>query len=98
MLLAERLDADAMLRIGYLDGLEASVDMLRSRVREVSNMLAGMAPLALLGMKKHMNRIGRGMLDVDELASDIARADASDDLREGALAWREKRAPRFTGH
>ncbi|RDK06420.1 enoyl-CoA hydratase/isomerase family protein [Cupriavidus lacunae] len=98
MLLAERLDADAMLRIGYLDALEASVDMLRSRVREVSDRLAGMAPLALLGMKKHMNRIARGLLDADELASDIARADASDDLREGALAWREKRAPRFTGH
>jgi enoyl-CoA hydratase/carnithine racemase len=98
MLRAERFDADAMLRIGYLDGLEASVDMLRSRVREVSDTLAGMAPLALLGMKKHMNRIARGMLDADELARDIARADASDDLREGALAWREKRAPRFTGH
>ncbi|SOZ39178.1 enoyl-CoA hydratase/isomerase family protein [Cupriavidus neocaledonicus] len=98
MLLAERFDADAMLRIGYLDGLESSVDLLRSRVREVSETLGGMAPLALLGMKKHMNRIARGMLDADELARDIARADASDDLREAALAWREKRAPRFTGH
>ncbi len=56
-----------------------------------------MAPLALLGMKKHMNRIARGELDAGELAQDIAVADASDDLREGALAWREKRAPRFTG-
>ncbi len=27
----------------------------------------------------------------------IAQADASQDLREGALAWREKRPPVFTG-
>ena len=56
-----------------------------------------MAPLALLGMKKHMNRIARGMLDADEIARDIAAADASEDLREGASAWAEKRAPRFRG-
>lgn len=97
MLLADRLDADGMLATGYLDGLEDDADTLRARVETVSASLAGMAPLALLGMKHHMNRIARGTLDAEALARDIARADASDDLREGALAWREKRPPRFTG-
>jgi enoyl-CoA hydratase/carnithine racemase len=48
-------------------------------------------------MKKHLRRIARGTLDAAELAGDIARAGASDDLQEGARAWAEKRAPRFEG-
>jgi hypothetical protein len=56
-----------------------------------------MAPLALLGMKKHLNRIARGVLDADDLDADIARAAASEDIREGAAAWSAKRPPRFTG-
>jgi enoyl-CoA hydratase len=56
-----------------------------------------MAPLPLLGMKKHLNRIARGALDVDDLNRDIARAAESEDLREGAAAWAAKRPPKFTG-
>jgi hypothetical protein len=56
-----------------------------------------MAPIALLGMKKHLNRIARGTLDADELNRDVARSRGSDDIREGAKAWAEKRAPRFVG-
>ena len=70
--------------------LQAQVDM-------ISLKLAGMAPLALLGMKKHLNRIARGTLDVAEFARDVAQADASDDLREGQLAWQQRRAPLFRG-
>jgi hypothetical protein len=64
---------------------------------ELTTSLAGMAPLALLGMKKHLNRIAAGTLIEDELARDIAEADASADLREGALAWQQKRDPVFSG-
>ena len=53
--------------------------------------------LALLGMKKHLNRICAGTLIEGELARDIAEADASADLREGALAWQQKRDPVFQG-
>jgi 1,4-dihydroxy-2-naphthoyl-CoA synthase len=66
-------------------------------VDRLSEELAGMAPLALLGMKKHLNRIARGEFDADEFARDIAHADESADLREGALAWKEKRKPVFRG-
>ena len=95
-LTAQRLNADEMKACGFLtdlvdaDGLEAAADTL-------SATLAAMAPLALLGMKKHLNRIGRGVLNVDELQHDIARAAASGDIREGTAAWAEKRVPRFTG-
>lgn len=98
LLMADKFDAAGMLACGYLDQLEDSPEALRSLAARWSEELAGMAPLALLGMKKHLNRIARGELDITALVHDIAVADASDDLREGALAWREKRTPRFAGH
>ncbi|UIF89885.1 enoyl-CoA hydratase/isomerase family protein [Cupriavidus sp. UYPR2.512] len=97
LLMADKFDAAAMLACGYLDRLEDGPEALRALAAQWSEALAGMAPLALLGMKKHMNRIARGELDAAGLARDITEADASEDLCEGALAWREKRAPRFTG-
>lgn len=97
LLTAEKLDADAMLSCGYLDRLAPSVEALQPLLEELTTTLAGMAPLALLGMKKHLDRIASGRLVEDELTKDIAEADASADLREGALAWQQKREPVFTG-
>lgn len=97
LLMADKFDAAAMLACGYLDRLEDSQQALQALAAQASESLVGMAPLALLGMKKHLNRIARGELDTAALAQDIAVADASEDLREGALAWREKRVPRFAG-
>jgi enoyl-CoA hydratase/carnithine racemase len=97
LLTADRLDAVAMLACGYLDRLAPSVEALPSLLDELTATLAGMAPLALLGMKKHLNRIAAGTLIEDELARDIAESDASEDLREGALAWQQKRDPVFRG-
>ncbi|AJG23181.1 enoyl-CoA hydratase/isomerase family protein [Cupriavidus basilensis] len=97
LLMADKFDAAAMLACGYLDRLEDSQQALHALAAQASENLVGMAPLALLGMKKHLNRIARGELDTAELAQDIAVADASDDLREGALAWRDKRVARFAG-
>lgn len=96
LLTAERIDAGEMRAIGFLTHLVAG-DALTSTADRLAATLAGMAPLALLGMKKHLNRIARGTLDADELARDIERAAASRDLQEGRMAWAEKRAPRFSG-
>ena len=95
-LTAERFDAQAMRACGFLTDLVAA-DELEASVNRLTDTLAAMAPVALLGMKKHMNRIARGALDVDDLNADIARAAASDDIREGAAAWAAKRPPKFTG-
>lgn len=95
-LTGERLDAQAMHACGFLTDL-VSADELDASVQRRTDALAAMAPLALLGMKKHLNRIARGTLDTDELRADIARAAASEDLREGAAAWAAKRPPKFTG-
>jgi enoyl-CoA hydratase/carnithine racemase len=97
MLAAEKFDAEEMLAIGFLDRLLPTVGALMPACDEFSATLAGMAPLALLGMKKHLNGIAGGTLDVAGFARDVAAADASSDLREGTLAWREKRRPVFRG-
>jgi enoyl-CoA hydratase/carnithine racemase len=79
---------------------DAHTAALMTAVDTLSATLAGMAPLALLGMKKHLNRMARGPLGADDLAdiaADIARAAASDDLREGTQAWQDKRRPVFHG-
>jgi len=95
-LTAERIDAQAMRACGFLTDL-VSADLLEASVQRLTDTLSRQAPLALLGMKKHLNRIARGALDVDELNADIARAAASEDIREGAAAWIAKRPPKFTG-
>jgi 1,4-dihydroxy-2-naphthoyl-CoA synthase len=48
-------------------------------------------------MKKHLNAIARGVLDVQALAADMQRSVQSEDIKEGAIAWKEKRVPRFVG-
>ncbi len=92
----ETLDAAELRQVGWLDRIVAA-DALSAEVDAFAHHLAGLAPLALLPMKRHLNAIASGRLDVDALAADIARAQASDDLREGSRAWAQKRPPRFTG-
>ena len=95
-LTAEKIDAREMQAIGFLTHL-VSADALSSAADRLTATLAGMAPLALLGMKKNLNRIARGALDAEDLRRDLERSAASRDLQEGRAAWAEKRAPRFTG-
>lgn len=96
LLAAENVDADTLLRIGFLTDLVAA-DQLATRVDELTRVLAAMAPLVLLSTKKHLNRIARGTLDPTNLAADIAQARTCADAREGLLAWQERRVPLFTG-
>lgn len=48
-------------------------------------------------MKKHLNLIACGRQDREAIARDVQRSIESVDLREGGLAWREKRVPVFKG-
>jgi enoyl-CoA hydratase/carnithine racemase len=95
-LTAEKIDAREMHAIGFLTQLVAPEELPVAADR-LTATLAAMAPLAVTGMKKHLNRIARGTLDATELQRDIERTLASHDLQEGRAAWAEKRTPRFTG-
>lgn len=95
-LTAQKQNAQQMKNMGYLTHLVAPGE-LEAEVAGLAEACAGMAPIALLGMKRHLNHIARGTLDVQALQTDMRRAYESSDLREGQAAWAQKRAPRFNG-
>lgn len=95
-LTTDRIDARTMLDIGFLTEIVED-EALHGRVDQLSAQLASMAPIALFGMKRHLNAIARGTLDAEALQRDIHRSESSADLREGAAAWKEKRQPVFNG-
>jgi enoyl-CoA hydratase len=95
-LTAEKLDAPALRACGFLTDL-VSASELAARADSLAATLSGMAPLALLGMKRNLNAIANGRLDTRQLASDIARCAQSEDIKEGQAAWQARRAPTFVG-
>ena len=97
LLTCEKMDAQAMLASGFLTTLVDDGVALDDAVATLTTTLAGMAPLALLGMKRHLNALGHGGIDASRYAHDVHAAGHSEDLVEGALAWREKRPPVFRG-
>lgn len=92
----EKLQAQAMKDCGFLTDLVADPE-ISERVAQLQTTLAGMAPLALLGMKKHLNAIARGVHDKASIDAAVQATIESADLKEGGAAWREKREPQFTG-
>lgn len=92
----EKLQAQAMKDCGFLTDLVAGSE-ISERVVQLQTTLAGMAPLALLGMKKHLNAIARGVHDKASIDAAVQASIESADLKEGGAAWREKREPQFTG-
>ena len=95
-LTAEKMGAQEMRACGFLTQL-VQADALQSSVDSLTATLAGMAPLALLGMKKNLNAIARNRLNVETLQVDIAKTINSNDIQEGAAAWAERRLPVFQG-
>lgn len=95
-LLAETFDADALHRMGFLDHL-VQPDALEARTAELAATVAGLAPLAVRGMKRTILELTRGTHDAAAARDRIAACFASDDHAEGLAARRDRRPPRFTG-
>lgn len=95
-LTSQKIESQEMLDIGFLTELLEQEHLL-VRLNELSEQIASMAPLALIGIKKHMNLIARGIVDEEAIRAAVAVSEKSNDIKEGALAWKEKRAARFTG-
>lgn len=95
-LTAEKIDSAEMKEIGFLTELVEPGE-LSARVDQLSDQLASMAPLALLGIKKHLNLIARGQLDEVAIKHSVLHSEQSEDIKEGAAAWKEKRPAVFKG-
>jgi enoyl-CoA hydratase/carnithine racemase len=93
---AEELGAEEMLRTGFLTQL-VPPSGLRSATEELATRLVGHAPLAVQAMKRTLNQVAAGTVDRDELDALIEGCAASEDLREGLRAQRERRSPNFLG-
>jgi len=95
-LTAQPIDAQEMLRIGYLDWCVPAAELM-ARVDALAETLCANAPLALAGLKRAINEIAGGRLDRAALAAARSHCAASEDHAEALKAWSEKRAPLFRG-
>lgn len=95
-LTSQKIEAEEMLKMGFIDEM-LEPEHLLVRLDELSEQIAGMAPIALLGIKKHLNLIARGVVEEQAIRAAVVASEKSNDMKEGALAWKEKRAARFTG-
>ena len=96
LLAGEELDADEMLAVGFLHRLVAR-EGLETETEALARRLASLAPLAVQAMKRLLREIARGEVDADEARRLVASCAASQDLREGLAARRERRPPEFRG-
>lgn len=95
-LLAESFDAPALLAAGFLDHLVAP-KALGAKVKEMTDTLGALAPLAVRGMKRTILELSRGALDAEAARARIAESFASEDHAEGLAAQRARRAAVFRG-
>jgi enoyl-CoA hydratase len=94
-LTAEKIDAEELLRIGFLDAVVPS-DELTARVDALAERLAAHAPAAVQGMKRALNTIAAGSADAAEITRAWRESMRSADVAEGLAALAEKRKPRFS--
>ncbi|MDQ1687159.1 MAG: enoyl-CoA hydratase [Frankiaceae bacterium] len=92
LLAAEEVDGDAAVRLGLAQRSGRLEDAL-----SWADQIALLAPLTLAGHKLALNRFGPEPEPDALVDAAIAKAWGSADLREGMVAFKERRRPHFKG-
>jgi enoyl-CoA hydratase/carnithine racemase len=95
-LTAARLEAEELLRIGFLTTL-TTPDALDTEVDALAATLAANAPLAVQGVKLALNELARGEWSDAAFSKRAETALKSQDLKEGLAAVQAKRSAKFEG-
>jgi 2-(1,2-epoxy-1,2-dihydrophenyl)acetyl-CoA isomerase len=98
MFLSDKLDAEEALRLGLVNRVETP-DALSAKTLAIARRLAEGPAIALRYMKRNLLCAERGLLE-EVFASEaygMARCGRTQDVKEAAAAFREKRAPVFKG-
>jgi enoyl-CoA hydratase len=97
-LTGEPIDAARALHHGLVNRVVPSAEVLPTAIA-IAQSIAANAPLAV-ALAKEIALDARGLLDTDIAGwrERAAAVFASDDAKEGARAFAEKRPPTFTGH
>jgi 2-(1,2-epoxy-1,2-dihydrophenyl)acetyl-CoA isomerase len=98
LFLSDKLDAAESLRIGLVNRVEEP-DALEDATRAIARQLADGPAIALRYIKRNLTRAERGSLDevFDSEAYGMARCGRTQDVKEAAAAFRDKRPPVFKG-
>jgi len=98
LFLSDKLDAAESLRIGLVSRVEEP-DALEDATQAIARQLADGPAIALRYIKRNLARAERGSLDevFDSEAYGMARCGRTQDVKEAAAAFRDKRPPAFKG-
>ena len=80
--MAEGMPIEALLAMGFLDHLVAPED-LAAKAEGLAETAAGLAPLAVRGMKRTILELSRGALDAEAARARVRDCFASADHAEG---------------
>ncbi|MFG1396073.1 enoyl-CoA hydratase/isomerase family protein [Roseixanthobacter pseudopolyaromaticivorans] len=94
ILTGEPIDAQAMLRIGFVQELVAA-DALMARADALATACAERAPGALRGLKASLDALAQGKADPALIQARFDASLTSAEAQEGLRAWAEKRPPIF---
>jgi len=96
-LLHEIYDARTALGLGLIT--ELAEENVEARTLEFAEALAAQAPLAVRTVKMMMRRAMQSTFEssLEDAQLSVMITNPSQDVREGGLAFREKRAPKFQG-
>jgi enoyl-CoA hydratase len=95
-LTGEPVDAARALGMGLINRV-VPADQVRAEALRLADAIAANGPLAVRFTKEHMRRVAEGREDPDGYAKGIGAIFSSEDAREGATAFAERRVPVWKG-